>query len=302
MKKQVPAFIGCLVLCLGIRAQAADSLASAPAPADPLLSEQKHFVECLARVYSPEWWFSYQGVLYFQPRNEAQDRQLEDMRAARSRYVALTNHAARHALAAKLIAGSGLGEAWQSKLLLPFSTTNQTLTPTLDRPVQFVPAYTVLQSFTNGDALIQDDGATLFVMNFGRAPAGAAGTNALLIKEGVKSYASGGRFKTVDAFENASLNPEETAVLNRVVAACRQRAAALGRELAKPSARQEFEALRARATDSNPYLQYLLAKAYLDGEGTEKDQKLGLEWMRRAARSGSGDATAYLERLGREAP
>lgn len=302
MKKRVPAFLGCLLLCLGLGAHAADGSAPALDSADPLLAEQKHFVECLARVYGPEWWFSYHGALYFQARTEAQDRQLEDMKAERSRYVALTNHAARHALAAKLIGGSGLGEAWQSKLLLPLSTTNQTLTPTLDRPLQFVPAYTVLQSFTNGDALIQDDAATLFVMNFGPATAGAAGTNALLIKEGVKSYASGGRFKTVDAFENAALSAEETAVLNRVVAACRQRADALGRELAEPSARREFEALRARATDSNPYMQYLLAKAYLEGKGTGKDEKLGMEWMRRAARSGSGDATAYLERSGSKAP
>ncbi len=60
--------------------------------------------------------------------------------------------------------------------------------------------------------------------------------------------------------------------------------------------------MRARATDSNPYMQYLLAKAYLEGKGTERDEKLGMEWMRRAARSGSGDATAYLERSASKAP
>jgi TPR repeat protein len=302
MKKQTLAVIGCWLLCLGFQAQATDSNPSAPESTDRMLSEQKHFAECLACVYGPGWWLSYNDALYFQPRSEAQFRQLETMKEARSRYVALTNHEARHALAAKLIASSGISEAARKKLLLPFSTTNQTLTPTLNRPLRVVPAYKVLQSFANGDALIQDDAATLFVMNFGGATAGASGTNALLIKEGTKTYASGGAFKTVEAFTNVAPSPEETAVLNRVVAACQKEAAALTQQIAGPKAREEFEACKARATDSNPYMQFLLAKAYLEGKGTEKDEKLGLEWMRRAAKSGSGDATSYLETLGRKAP
>jgi TPR repeat protein len=139
-------------------------------------------------------------------------------------------------------------------------------------------------------------------MDFGRGADDASGTNALLIKEGTKTYADGGRFKTVEAFANVALNAEEKAVLNQVVAACQKRAAALAQEVATPKEREEFEACRARATDSNPYMEYLLAKCYLEGKGTDKDEKLGMEWMNRAAKSGSGDATAYLERVGRKAP
>ena len=46
----------------------------------------------------------------------------------------------------RLIAASGIGESWQKKILLPFSATNQNLTPTLDRPVRVIPRYKVLQS------------------------------------------------------------------------------------------------------------------------------------------------------------
>lgn len=302
MKKRMLAFIGCWLLCLGIRVQAADASSAAGSLEDQMLREQKHFVECLACVYSPAWWVSYNYALYFHPQNETQVEQLEAMKAARSKYVALTNPATRHALTARVIAQSGIGEVWKKKLLLPLSTTNQTLTPTLDRPLSVVPTYTVLQSFANGDVLIQDETATLFVMNFGRATAGASGTNALLVKEGTKTYSSGGAFKTVDAFANAALSPEETAVLSRVAAAFQQEAAALGGEIGSSKSREEFEDCKARATDSNPYMEYLLAKAYLEGKGTQRDAKLGMEWMRRAARSGSGDATAYLEKLERKAP
>jgi TPR repeat protein len=302
MKKRLLAYMGCLLLGLGTRAQAANASAPADGPEDPLQREQKHFVECLATVYSPAWWLSYNGSLYFQPRDEAQAAQLEAMKAARAQYVALTNRATRHALASALLARSGIGEAWQKKLLLPLSETNYNLTPTLARSVRVVPAYRVVQSSTNGDALIEDGQSTLFVMNFGRAAADASRTNALLIREGTKTYSAGGAFQTVDAFENVGLSQEETAVLNRVAATCRREAASLGRRTTSAQDKAEFEARRARATDSNPYMEYLLAKAYLDGMGTERDEKLGMEWMRRAAKSGSGDAVAYLKAREDKAP
>jgi hypothetical protein len=302
MKKLMLVFIGCWLLCPGTQARDADATSATGDPAGQMLSEQKHFLECLACVYGPSWWLSYNEALYFQPRDRAQVGQLEAMKVARAEYVALTNRGTRYALTAKVIAGSGINEAWQKKVLLPFSATNQNLTPTLDRPLRVVPKYRVLQSFPNGDALIQDDAATLFVMNFGPATANASGTNALLIKEGTKTYSSGGAFKTVDAFTNVALSPEETAVLNRVAAAFQKEAAASGRQIGGAKAREEFEDCKARATDSNPYMEYLLAKAYLEGKGTDKDEALGMEWLRRAAKSGSGDAISHLESLGRKSP
>ena len=79
----------------------------------------------------------------------------------------------------------------------------------------------------------------------------------LLIKEGEKTYAAGSRFKTVEAFSDVALSKEEIAVLNRVAAAFQKEAASLGRELGSSKARQEFEDCKARATDSNPYMEYL---------------------------------------------
>ena len=128
-----------LFLCLGTVAQSAVGASPPPSHDEQMLSEQKHFVECLSSVYSPAWWFSYGDSLYFQPRNESQAKQLQAMKEARARYVALTNQEVRHALAARLIAESGISPAWQKKILLPLSATNQTLTPTLDRPLRLVP-------------------------------------------------------------------------------------------------------------------------------------------------------------------
>jgi hypothetical protein len=295
-------FIGGLLLCLRVLAQSSIAGAAPDDLSDQGRSEQKHFLECLAVVYSPSFWFSYNDCLYFQAKNEAQVRQLEAMKAARSKYLVLTNREIRHELAARGIAASGIGESWQKKILLPFSTTNQDLTPTLGRPLRMLPRYKVLQSLAEGDALLQDDQATYFVMDFGRGGEDASGTNALLIKEGIKSYSEGTDFRTVEAFANAALSKEEKAVLTRVAAAFQKQAGSLAQIIASPKAAQEFEDCKLRATDSNPYMEFLLAKCYLEGKGTEKDEKLGMEWMNKAAKSGSGDAISYLEKSGRKAP
>jgi hypothetical protein len=66
---------------------------------------------------------------------------------------------------------------------------------------------------------------------------------------------------------------------------------------AKPKAEQEFADLKARAKENSPFTEYLLARAYLDGKGTAKDERLGMVWMNKAADDGSGDASTYLEGL-----
>jgi len=293
--------VGGLLLGARLLAQSAGSASPSADLDDQMLSEKKHFFECLSCVYSPAWWLSYGESLYFHPMNDAQVKQLEAMRAARSRYVALTNAAMRHELTASVIEASGIGESWQKKLLLPLSTTNQNLTPTLDRPVRVVPKYTLLRSLPSGDALIQDGASVYFVMDYGRGADDASRTNALLIKEGVKSYSSGGGFKTLEAYADVALSIEETTVLDRVAAAFQKEAAALGQKVSTLKYGQEFEDCKARANDSSPYMEYLLAKAYLEGRGTEKNEQLGMEWMNRAAKSGSGDATSYLEALAHKA-
>jgi len=258
--------------------------------------EEKHFVECLAYVYSPALWIDYKGSLYFAPKNESQTRQIEALKAARSRYVALTNREVRHEIAFKAIAASGLDESWQKKLLLPYSDANPNLTPTLSREFRAIHGYKVLQTLQEGDALIQDQDATYLVMNlFGQGTEGTR-TNLFLIKEGEKAFATApGEYKRVEAFTSAALSKEETLALNRVVAAFQKRAAALAQELAGFKAKQEFEDSKIRASDNNPYLQDVVARCYLDGKGTPKDEKLGLQWMNKAARNGSGDARSYLD-------
>jgi len=178
------ALISRLLLCPALLIGAFVRGSSPEEPDQQMLSEQKHFIECLACVYSPAFWISYIDALYFHPKNEAQAQQVENMKAARSKYLVLTNQEARYALTAKLFAASGINEAWQKKILLPYSATNQNLTPTLDKSVWVVPSYKLLQARAGGDALIQDGASTYFVMNFGRGVDDAASTNAVLIRRG----------------------------------------------------------------------------------------------------------------------
>jgi len=268
-----------------------------------LLIEQKNFVESLAFVYSPALWISYRHGLYFALKNDAQTRQLEALKGTRAKYVALTDRAERHDLAASLLAESGIDELWQQKLLLPLSVTNQNLTPTLNKPLVILGGYKLVHSFENGDALIEGTDGICLVMNFSAGTNDPSASEAWLIKEGEKAYASApGEYQRVDAFTSVALNSQETEVLERVVAACRRRSAVLSKEIAGVGAAQEFQNSVRRANDSNPFLQYQVAKAYLEGKGTKRDENLGLEWMNRAAKNGSGDAKAYLEKLEQKTP
>jgi TPR repeat protein len=179
----------------------------------------------------------------------------------------------------------------------------------------------VLTNFTGGDALIATEQEVLFVMEFGRAFADEFRTNAVLVREGTKSFKSpSGDYLQAEAFTNAGLSKEEIRVLQKVTKACLTEALfptptnALPKvvsEVKKPvnpprpkggvrkteisSAEEEFQAHLMMAKDNSPYMQFLLAKDYLEGIGTAKDETLGLEWMERAAKNGSGDAKRYLE-------
>jgi TPR repeat protein len=264
------------------------------------LAEQRHFLECLAVVYAPALWLSYNGSLYFAVRNEAQARQLAEMKTARSQYVALTNRLTRYQIAKAVLSDSGVAETWQRKLLLPYSETNQNLTPTLERPMRFLASYELLEAMPGGDAVIAGEGTTNFVLLFGRGAADTFHTNAVLVHEGQKAYVTPSRERIrIPAFTDASLTAEEIAVLNQVAVAFRNQAAGIRIAAAKPRAaddlKADFQGYQARAKDSSPYMEYMLAKCYLEGLGTETNRELGLEWMNRAARNGSGDAKTYLE-------
>jgi hypothetical protein len=281
---------------------------------DQLLKEQAHFLECLAFVYDPSMWLSYDGSLYFAPHTETQMQRIEEMKEARNNYTILTNRLTRHELAARTIARSGVDSAWQGKILLPYSNTNLNLTPTRELTVRYLPRYMVVQAFPGGDAMLSDGSDKCFVMGFGRAADDTFHTNAVLVREGTKSFRSfGEQYVQMEAFTDAGLSREEIAVLQRAAIAFKAKAASpkpanavLSRVTMKPVAPSrdplpsavddDFLAHKMRARDDSPYIQFLLAKDYLQGLGTPKDEKLGLEWMQRAAANGSGDAKAYLEK------
>lgn len=270
----------------------------APAVSEQLLREQKHFLECLAVVYHPAFWISYNGALYFQIKDQGQLRKLDAMKAARAQYTAFTDFRARYNLAAEALADSGLPDADQPKILLPFSDSNPNLTPTLTKPFRVLNRFQVMQKSGEGDALLREGDEVCFVMDFEAATAGGSGTNAWVVREGTKVYtASDGSKQTVEAFSRVGLLSQDTALLLRASAAFRKKAEAINQQIADAKTHREFADSLARADDRNPYLQYQVAMAYFEGKGTPKDEKLGLEWMKRAAQNGSGDAKAYLDKL-----
>jgi TPR repeat protein len=187
------------------------------------------------------------------------------------------------------------------------------LTPTRELTIRYLPKYRVAQTFPGGDVLLVDGDDLCFVMGFGRAPDDAAHTNAVLVREGTKSFKTpAGEYLQTEAFTNAGLSRDEIAVLRKAVAGFMAEAASLkltnavlsrasgnpaapSQEPPVSAAADEFLAHKMRARDDSPYIQFLLAKDYLQGIGTAKDEKLGLEWMQRAAANGSGDAKAYLQ-------
>ncbi|HVV70833.1 MAG TPA: hypothetical protein VHI52_04920, partial [Verrucomicrobiae bacterium] len=208
------------------------------------------------------------------------------------------NSEVRHEIADQVISGASLDESWRKKLLLPYSESKPNLTPTLDRPFHVVSGYKLIQSFQNGDALIETKDGDLFVLDLPLATEDQSKTNLFLVKAGEKAFARApGQYQHIDAFAVATLSKDQEAVLLKVVAAFENKAASLTRELAGFKAKQEFESSKARATDNNPYLQYVVARCYLEGTGTPKDDKQGLEWMKKAAGNGSGDAKTYLQNL-----
>jgi hypothetical protein len=315
MKRFVPVILGVALLCATFSASI--SAQSNPSPASftiQLRNERTHFLQCLAFVYDPTMWLSYNGTLYFSPRTEAHIQRLEEMKESRKNYAALTNRLARYELTAKTMTLGGINAEWQSKILLPYSNTNLNLTPTRELTVVYLPRYRVVQTFPAGDALLSDGADQCFVMGFGRAADDAFHTNAVLVREGTKSFKQlAGQYIQTDAFTDAGLSSDEIAVLRKAATAFMTEAAspaitnglpsrgvsmkpaAPSREPLPTAAADEFLMHKMRARDDSPYMQFLLAKDYLQGLGTPKDEKSGIEWMQRAAANGSGDAKAYLE-------
>jgi hypothetical protein len=102
--------------------------------------------------------------------------------------------------------------------------------------------------------------------------------------------------RKVDAVnQTVAASQRKPDAVNKAPAESRRKAPALSQPSTETNAKQDFENLKARARETSPFMEYLLAKAYLEGKGTAKDEKLGLLWMNKAAHDGSGDADTYLE-------
>ncbi len=317
--------------------QAGGTGAASGGPGGTLIEEQKHFLNCLAYVYSPALWISYDNNVYFGLKTEEQATNVQNMVAQRNNYVAFTNRLARYQLAARVLAQSGLDESWQKKLLLPHSETNYNLTPTLGRDPVLVSPYLVLDLsgegvlntnvFNKDEALVRvpvgTNVLTFLATQWGHAPPDILGTNLWVVEkeketERTRRYATAMGFQTVPVLACVNLNKEEQAALSRASAAFEKAAQSLtipapqervpepvpavARDTARPAvvrdtAREIFNSYLASANDSLPSMQFLVGKCYYEGQGTPKNEKLGLEWLNKAAKNGSGEALDYLDNL-----
>jgi hypothetical protein len=316
--KKLVVVVGCLgwlLIGAGSSAQAAGAGGVQTNADQTLLEEQRHFFRCLAYVYSPALWISYDNSPYFALKTEEQAVQVHTMIEQRAKYVAFTNRQTRHDLVAKVLVEGGIDETRQKKLLLPYSETNQNLTPTLGKRVVVVSSYQVLDleaegvlnssTFKKDEALIRVADHIYLATRWGHVPEDSSGANVCLMETGgTRRYANDAGFQTVAVVVSVGLNKAERAVLTQAAATFQKVAQTLTVPLkleGEPDkARQVFNDYLAMASDNNPHLQFLVGKCYLEGSGTPKNEKLGLDWVTKAANNGSGEARSYLDNLARK--
>ena len=65
---------------------------------------------------------------------------------------------------------------------------------------------------------------------------------------------------------------------------------------------KQFEFYKRRAEEGSDDAQYQLGVRYLAGKGVEKNEKLGREWLGKAAKKGHVQASKKLTELGPESP
>jgi len=63
---------------------------------------------------------------------------------------------------------------------------------------------------------------------------------------------------------------------------------------------KQFDFYKRRAEEGSDDAQYQLGLRYLSGKGTDKNEKLGREWLGKAAKQGHAQATKKLAELGPE--
>jgi hypothetical protein len=194
-----------------------------------LLREQQNYIAWTARLLSPDFWISYRGSLSSQATDDESHSLVIQFNLERSQYKALTNAMLRRELALSLL----LQVEGANKLVAPKDSTN--LFPRLYKPFLSLSKFTLVQSLTNGDAIIQDtaeDPNTYYVYGMGRAVDGKMYEDAHLAYEDLKTYQTAmGVSKTVEAYTNVGLNEKEKALLLRAQGAFKARSRALTRTI-----------------------------------------------------------------------
>jgi hypothetical protein len=120
------------------------------------LVEERDFVARFSKFYEPRFWIDYKDTLYFEPKDDEQIQCFQVLPSVLAKYSVLTNKMERYKLVAKLVEESGAPKEWQAKVLVPLSNPQKQkyiLPMFLDKPLNTMKKFKLLQSFESGDAL-----------------------------------------------------------------------------------------------------------------------------------------------------
>lgn len=187
-----------------------------------LLVEQQNYIAWQAKFTEPPFWIRFEDGLYFLPNTATENRAFAEFQTNRTAYKAFTDQTQRHAFVNSVLQTVDGGQA----LINP--STN--LYPVLNgRKYLWLPAFYLLQSFPNGDALVQSLGRgsetnleTYYVRKLGRGIDDKNYTDGCFIYEGLKSYdTAGGVAKNVKSYVSVtpSLTDADKTLLSNVHAA-----------------------------------------------------------------------------------
>jgi hypothetical protein len=204
------------------------------------LTEKRHFLLSASRHLEDQMWVDYKGLLYFRPNTKEALDIVNAIRESRNRYVAFTNVDERDELRLKVLQESGISPRYLRHLTTPCDPTNAV--PVLhEKRLRLLPAYTVIKSFENGDALIKTktpDSETLYVYQHGRTVDNREYGKILLIPEGLTTYQNAiGANETGIAYRRVDLTDQDKETLRRIRDTCAKFAAQLASaidELKKP--------------------------------------------------------------------
>lgn len=181
--------------------------------------EETLYLQARAALLHPDYWISYKGVLYMEPKTAKHIKFAMELRESFKGYSVLTNAYEKYKILTNAMTRGGILKSEQEAVLLhPDEIAGELSVPRLgDVTIYSATEFKLTQSLENGDALIDVGGETLYVYGFGRAADGGLYGETQFADEGLKAYTSVlGARKTVKAVSILHFTTSEKDLLERV--------------------------------------------------------------------------------------